>query len=330
MKAKVIYKALKEEVILPKNFNNDDIKLFSNIIDSKNRDLKAFYYKNIFINEDLILWNNFSFLRESFLYKKVKISKWNKFKFLLKSKFRNKRTIKNGIWIIDTWSHVYYHWLFDVIQKSLMIKNNHKIIIPRSFLIHDFILETIKIFQLKLEIIEPDTILKVNNLISIPTVNFSGMFFKEKLIDIKSRILQFSLTNSLKNKVYISRKYAVRRKIINENELIGVLKKHGFKIYYLENLSWKKQINIFANAGTLLSIHGSGLSNMIFLNEKSNVLEIRHPKSFNQNSFFLLASILNINYYYILGDPKDDDPHQSDLKTNILELEQILKKIDYE
>lgn len=330
MKEKVIYKAVKEEIILPKNFDDAHIDLFSNILNYKNRDLKAFYYKNVCINHDLILWNNFSFLKESFIYKKFKITKWNKFKFILKSKFMAKRTIENGIWIIDSWSHVYYHWFFDFLQKSLMIKNNHKIIIPQSFLIHDFILETIKIFQLNLEIIQPDTTLKVNNLISIPTVNFSGMFFKEKLIDIKSRIMQYSVNSSLKNKVYISRKHAVRRKIINENELIVVLKKHGFKIYYLENLSWKKQINIFANAETLLSIHGSGLSNMIFLNEKSNVVEIRHPKSFNQNSFFLLASILNINYHYVIGKPMDDDPHQSDLITDVLEIEYILKKTDYE
>ena len=77
--------------------------------------------------------------------------------------------------------------------------------------------------------------------------------------------------------VYISRGRATKRKILNENVLNPILEKYKFKIVFAEDLSYKDQVNLFLNAKTIISAHGSGLTNIIF-SQNATVIEL-HQKT---------------------------------------------------
>lgn len=329
MKEKTIVKGFLDKRPYPVNFDSQDISLFKNDLEINVPDIKTFAHSNICVNTDLLLWKNFSFLQDSFIYREDTYSFINKLKFFLKALLTKKIKIKKAIWIIDCWSEVYYHWIFDVLQKAMLLKKERgvKILIPQSFLKYDFIVESIKILKLEVEIIKKDSIVKVGKLLTLPTIIFSGLFINEKIIEIRNNLLSGINQKPRNKRIYISRKKAVRRKVSNEQQVIEVLKKYNFKVYYLEDLPWREQLSIFKNSSAIVSIHGSGLSNMLFLNENSNIVEFRHPISTSQNPFYALSSNLKFNYFYVKGIPSSDNPHDSDLFIDPRELKNVINSI---
>lgn len=85
-------------------------------------------------------------------------------------------------------------------------------------------------------------------------------------------------------KIYISRKYnsnvnthinISKRHIVNEDEFYEiVLKPNGFQFICMEDLTVLKQIQLFTNAKTIISPHGSALTYSLFANKETNIVEV--------------------------------------------------------
>ena len=69
------------------------------------------------------------------------------------------------------------------------------------------------------------------------------------------------------------------------------LKKKGFTKIKLTEINFKNQIGLFNSANTIIGAHGAGLSNMIFSNPNTNIIELQ-PKNF-LNEFFTRVSKIN-------------------------------------
>jgi capsular polysaccharide biosynthesis protein len=78
-------------------------------------------------------------------------------------------------------------------------------------------------------------------------------------------------------RVYIQRKGAVSRRIVNEEELEGTLAREGFIAVDAAVLSVTEQIALFKGARTIVSAHGSALANLIFCRPGTSVIEIFGP-----------------------------------------------------
>lgn len=95
---------------------------------------------------------------------------------------------------------------------------------------------------------------------------------------IKAKLLHAAEQKKLKfqhdKKIFISRKDASSRKIINEDELFALLKTKGFKRYYLTQMSLLEQISLFHNAEIIISSVGSGLTNILFCNPNVQLIEL--------------------------------------------------------
>lgn len=101
-------------------------------------------------------------------------------------------------------------------------------------------------------------------------------------------------TDNLK-KVYISRQEASReRMVVNQNQLNGILEKHGFETYKLETLPFKEQLEIFYEADVIMGPHGAGLLNMIFA-DNPIIIEL-FPESVIKPHFYYLAHMFNFDY----------------------------------
>jgi len=103
-------------------------------------------------------------------------------------------------------------------------------------------------------------------------------------------------------KLYVSRQLANRRKVINEDEVSSVLRKFGFTIFCPEQFSFLQQVDIFANVKYLVGEHGSGLTNLLFMQKGSSLLEL-HKNQINDFDhpsplFWYMADALGINYYH--------------------------------
>lgn len=103
--------------------------------------------------------------------------------------------------------------------------------------------------------------------------------------------------NNFSKKVFISRKDTQNRTIINEDEIFELFEKHGFKRYCLGKLSFLEQVKLFHGAETVIAAHGAGLTNLIFSDPGTTLLEIFQERS--DTTYWYLAQTVNLNYHYI-------------------------------
>ncbi len=140
-------------------------------------------------------------------------------------------------------------------------------------------------------------------------------------------------------KLYVSRKKAQRRKIINEQEVEAYLLKQGFEQICFEDYTVFEQIFLMQNANVLVSMHGAGLTNIIFMDPGSFLLELTpmvERKEQFRFPFWRIASLLEINYYIQFCKTIDKGEHDlydrnievnmEEFKTNVVSLLNANKK----
>ena len=76
------------------------------------------------------------------------------------------------------------------------------------------------------------------------------------------------------DRIYISRSGATRRRIINEADVEARLARRGFRTVRLETLSFRQQVETMARAEAVVSIHGAGLTNAMFMAPGGKILEL--------------------------------------------------------
>jgi hypothetical protein len=98
-----------------------------------------------------------------------------------------------------------------------------------------------------------------------------------------------------------------KRQIINESDLCDELKKHGFEILFLEDLSVEDKIKLFRNAETIVSPNSGGLLFSIF-SDNSKIVEINvsNPTQIS-NQYHSICDHFKIPYYKYVSDKIDSD-----------------------
>jgi hypothetical protein len=111
---------------------------------------------------------------------------------------------------------------------------------------------------------------------------FTGTFSlsKHALSLVKYKIesfLEMSLAKSGKSskRIIVSRGSSTTRRWLNENKCMELLDELGFKLIDPSKLSLSQQVEAFSNAEIILGPHGAGLTNIMFCNPGTKVIEIR-------------------------------------------------------
>jgi capsular polysaccharide biosynthesis protein len=181
--------------------------------------------------------------------------------------------------------------------------------------------------NIKYNIIKKGQRIKVNTLIIPSYTAPSGNFNKKVINELRKTLLQKAEVSedTLKNnkKIWISMEKH-RRPINNMPELKKTLIKYGFEEVIFEDLSLLNKIKLLNEAKIIAGSHSSGLTNMIFMQRNSKVLDIRDPEDNVKNAFFTLSSELNLKYYYMERDKRSD----TDIIINPKKLEEVFKVMD--
>lgn len=102
-------------------------------------------------------------------------------------------------------------------------------------------------------------------------------------------------------RLYISRQTAHYRKIINEPDLIKALETHHITPIRLEDYSIREQAQLFAQAELIIAPHGAGLTNLMFCQPQTRVIELFSP-SYIRYYYWSICQYLKLNYYYLVGE----------------------------
>jgi capsular polysaccharide biosynthesis protein len=231
----------------------------------------------------------------------------------IKNTLRSQLKVDELVWFLDQFSTGgYYHWLTEILPR-LWIANEVKRLpldLPTYFPEYFFTTwtfgkELLVPFGRKYKTFPPSKLLKVKQMHFI-SQSGGPLNFQPEPLKMANKVLRDYYYDSEFegdfDRIYISRNRGNKRLLLNEKDIIPVLENHGFKIVYTEDLNIKDQINIFSRAKCLVSIHGAGLTNMVFMPTGSRVLEIRNALSDHMNNCFLsLADTVGHDYYYCIA-----------------------------
>jgi hypothetical protein len=158
-------------------------------------------------------------------------------------------------------------------------------------------------------------------------------FWYPNLSDIQSlkRHIEkkFKPVKTESNRIYISR--SCKRHIINEADLIIMLKKFDFVIIEDKERSITEQISIYQNASFILGPHGASFSNIIFCEPGTHLFELFSP-NYMPDFFVYLAGLMDMKYSAFCSGEADKritylDGLGENIHVSIPELENCLKKI---
>ena len=236
--------------------------------------------------------------------------------------------------VFDYWYKGYFHWMTEVLPRILYLKKFGSDFIPVVPDATDapFIRKTLLPFDFKEYVwIKPDEYLFARKALLVrhtaPTGNYNEDLIRE-LRTLFRKYFVSAITAYPVDKIYISRLRTSRRRVINEEAISALLGEYGFLTLYFEDYSFEEQVRLAANAGMLISIHGAGLTNMLFMKAQTSILEFR-PKDDDTNlCYYALASALDLNYYYQFGEPEQKAKSiHDDLYIDVVKLRENVERM---
>ena len=299
---------------LPANLKDNDLHLFEKALNTPLPETAVYHYKNVTVRPNSVAFMGQQIIAKSLpspslVYKRVgwkaKLEHWI-------DSFRPYDTLEQQCFLVtDLWSKTYFHWMLDALPRLLLIKeivNTGTLLLP-GFLSdrQSYVAPTLKSFQIEniQYIREP---LLCRNLTMpthpAPTGNYRAPVIRELRAHF-ANAYQNEPINKSHTKVYISRAKTEKRKLINEDECIAILKEYGFNVYHFEDYCFEQQVAIMMNAQYLISNHGASLTNMLFMASGGSVLELRRIGDDHTNCYLSLASALNLTYFYQLCDSRN-------------------------
>ncbi len=133
--------------------------------------------------------------------------------------------------------------------------------------------------------------------------NISSMItgFRAFCLERLSKRRQYETDSMPRPRIYISRRRSPMRRILNEEDLLKVLSRHGFVDVCLEDFDVFDQIMLFSQAEMIVSPHGAGLTNVLFCRPGTKLLEIFPDVGLHSSAFMRMATLLELPYGYQCG-----------------------------
>jgi hypothetical protein len=302
----LIEKSYKTNLIKPSNYVSIKSAWSPNLMYSEPYTNDVFFNKfnDAFVSIDGIIFKGLKSFPGSYVYSAF-YNKFDNFYLLYIYKNYSLSKIKdqsNFLLIFDHWSIAnYFHWMCDSLPKLMFLRKlntnyNFKIIIPRGS--YQYVSDSIMKLGLTPYFFDNDKYIKVSNLYHLSYLSNSGLI--HPVINELANVLKTQKTISKRRKYYLSRNHSITRSISNESELMNLLCKFDFEIIRTENKTLDEQIQLFSDCEVLISPHGAGLTNMLFMPKGSEIIEIGHAEIERQPlCYWHLANQLNHKYNFI-------------------------------
>lgn len=247
-------------------------------------------------------------------------------KEIFRSVLLKKENVDQGILGVQDWANNYFHWIAEILPNIAAIHHHHPefhVLIPSIYLKYPFVVESLLHLNIKVKSFDVHCILNVNKL-KVISVPHPGRFNESLMHFFRDRLMHgFTPVHKPFRLLYISRANAKRRKISNEDDVFKFLKIIGFEKVIMENITLKDGIKLIKEARIVISCHGAGLSNIMFMQKNQSVIEL---KSINNNywTFFSLARVFGLKYYYSLNKGNSDNHRDADITVDIAQLQKIV------
>jgi hypothetical protein len=213
--------------------------------------------------------------------------------------------------------YYYYHWMIDSLGKLGLLKQSGRFDKVDYFLVPSYSAkyhkETLSHFGIgEDKIINEDSIRHIQaDYLMVSSYTQVNFHHPKWVCDFLHN--SFTLPRGEKKRetlIYIPRgDAAVNRKVLNEAELIEVLKGYGFDIRFLSEMTVPDEAEFFNSAKLVLGVQGSGFTNLVFCEPGTIVVEF-FPDKYVRHIDYDICNKMGLEYHYILC-PSDGEAHDT-------------------
>jgi capsular polysaccharide biosynthesis protein len=206
------------------------------------------------------------------------------------------------------WWQNYYHWICDVLPRlqNKLWDDDVRFLLPRS--LSEWQIDTLRIIGLqpsRFEYCDARRPVRVEELLHLGPVIMTGNTESASICSVRDSIVT-SLhpkadESGSRRRIYISRKNAAHRRIVNEQELIALLTLLDFEVIQTERLSFREQVAVFSQAEIIVGAHGAGFTNMLWSPRNTACFEIFEPDSV-RICYWSLSAALGHRYFCAVGE----------------------------
>ena len=316
---------------LPKNIIPSDQKYFENEIVKSFGPINQINVKNavLVVQEGLVI-KSWHILSSSLISEEMRY--WHGISYY-KNAYARPENLTHGKYLM-VYNHFgvgYGHWLADILPRLFIIKEEltkYKILLPENY--NTFHLRTLAPFGITSEnlvFLKSEKSYKIPDLTIVDHVGGSCNTKDEILQALRTYYLNYYLGPELPvpfRKIYISRSRQKNRKVVNELEVESLMLKHGFEIMFPEDFTFEKQVKYFAECKVMIGLTGSGLTNMLFMQESTAVVEFKMKDDYDNLHYFSMSSGLLLDYYYVLCEVKGKDRFAGDFLVPLNTLQEVI------
>lgn len=200
----------------------------------------------------------------------------------------------------------YFHWWIDVMAKLWVIQNSPyracRLVTPP--LTQDFQHESLRLLG---QSVTPMT---------RPLHRFKRLVFARGLTygssqSIAPQVFEFAQwcrgklglsPRARHRKLFLSRRAARRRRLLNEDEVVAALG-GDFERIELESLSFREEATLLSEASAVVAPHGAGLTNLLFCERPTAVVELVHEDA-PPDTYRRFAGLLGHPYIAVGCEPE--------------------------
>lgn len=232
----------------------------------------------------------------------------------------------------------YYHWLIDSLARIHLLKQScwydrvDWFLIPGNRLNYQRdSLRMLGIPEEKMIIADRETHIQADVLLATTYVRYYEHLPAWCCNFLRESFLKPETFTGLETHpfVYISRKDAKRRLIVNEPELLQLLDEYGFRSFELTSLSFSEKIQLFHQARVIVGTLGAGHTNLVFCKSGTDVLEIL-PEVFAFPDYYYIAEKVDVRYSYVFAPSVTAAKTVNQrIRSNIkVDLDEVRQKLD--
>ncbi|UOQ96694.1 glycosyltransferase family 61 protein [Hymenobacter sp. 5317J-9] len=208
----------------------------------------------------------------------------------------------------------YYHWLIDSLPRLHLLREAGLFDEIDYFLVYDrknqFVLDSLLhlgIADARIVDVTTHRHLQAERLLVTSPVRAGGRhsppwvrtFLQQAYLPVPAATRRFA------PRVYISRRDASMRRVLNEAEAEQILAGLGFKTYVLSDLSFIEKVALFSGAEAIVATVGAGMANLMFATPGTPVLEL-HPHTFVEPESMDTAYRVGLPYYWLTCQPSSE------------------------
>lgn len=211
------------------------------------------------------------------------------------------RKIQGHVAVVTSQAHQrYFHWLFDILPRFDLLRRS-KLHVDHYVVNSElpFQRESLDVLGIpREEIICPQrtTHIEAQKLIVPSLPGQLGVMTARSCVFLRGTFLPLTCQNAVPERlIYVTRRNALTRRVLNEDELLIRMSRYGVEAVELEGMSVAHQAKLFAEAILILAPHGAGLANAVFCRQNTALIEFM-PDTYNNPCFQILAGLCSLRY----------------------------------